>query len=152
MEASMQPGASASAPRETSARRFRGRSRCRHHQRTPLLGLDWHRGRNRPCPDVRQVLGRSEVTRRGEALQQVLPDDVQQPIAAGRPRTLPIPLRCSFIRAAPIAVSHSLADGGTALGAQAGPGRMLDTFRDAGLPTARVAATTASNLLLVATI
>ncbi|SDU54733.1 class I SAM-dependent methyltransferase [Gordonia westfalica] len=48
-----------------------------------------------------------------------------------------------------LCVPHSIADGETSLGAQAGPGRLLDAFRAAGLPTARVAAT-AANLLLEA--
>ena len=49
-----------------------------------------------------------------------------------------------------LCVPHSIADGTTSLGAQAGPTRLLDTFRAAGLTSARVAATTASNLLLEA--
>ncbi|AFR48235.1 SAM-dependent methyltransferase [Gordonia sp. KTR9] len=51
-----------------------------------------------------------------------------------------------------LCVPHSIADGATSLGAQAGPARLLDTFRAAGLPSAHVAATTASNLLLEARI
>ncbi|MFE0751540.1 class I SAM-dependent methyltransferase [Gordonia sp. NPDC058843] len=49
-----------------------------------------------------------------------------------------------------LCVPHSVADGSTSLGAQAGPERLLEVFRAAGLSSARVAATTASNLILEA--
>jgi hypothetical protein len=45
---------------------------------------------------------------------------------------------------------HSIADGGAALGAQAGPAKLIDTFRRAGFATARVATATTYNLVIEA--
>ena len=49
-----------------------------------------------------------------------------------------------------LCVPHSIADGGAALGAQAGPTRLTATFVDAGFSSARVAASTVGNLVLEA--
>lgn len=49
-----------------------------------------------------------------------------------------------------LCVPHSIADGGAALGAQAGPARLTAAFVEAGFSTARVAATTVGNLVLEA--
>lgn len=49
-----------------------------------------------------------------------------------------------------LCVPHSLADGGAALGAQAGPARLTAAFTEAGFATARVAASTVGNLVLEA--
>lgn len=49
-----------------------------------------------------------------------------------------------------LCVPHSMADGGAALGAQAGPARLTATFVDAGFPIAQVAARTAYNLVIAA--
>jgi hypothetical protein len=48
-----------------------------------------------------------------------------------------------------LCVPHSIADGGAALGAQAGPTKLLATFDGAGYTSARVAAATPYNLVLV---
>ena len=48
-----------------------------------------------------------------------------------------------------LCVPHSVSEGGAALGAQAGPRRLLSTFTSAGFPSARVAAATPYNLVLV---
>lgn len=47
-----------------------------------------------------------------------------------------------------LCVPHSIADGGAALGAQAGPGKLTAAFVDAGFTTARIAATTVGNLVI----
>jgi SAM-dependent methyltransferase len=49
-----------------------------------------------------------------------------------------------------LCVPHSVSDGGAALGAQAGPARLLGAFGDAGFSDARVAAATPYNLVLAA--
>jgi SAM-dependent methyltransferase len=49
-----------------------------------------------------------------------------------------------------LCVPHSVSQGGAALGAQAGPARLLATFTSAGFPSARVAAATPYNLVIVA--
>jgi len=49
-----------------------------------------------------------------------------------------------------LCVPHSLADGGAALGAQAGPARLTGAFVDAGFSTARVVASTVGNLVIAA--
>lgn len=49
-----------------------------------------------------------------------------------------------------ICVPHSVADGGAALGAQAGPARLTGAFVEAGFPVARVAAATPYNLVIEA--
>jgi SAM-dependent methyltransferase len=49
-----------------------------------------------------------------------------------------------------LCVPHSLTEGGAALGAQAGPRRLVETFVAAGFDNARVAATTPYNLVLEA--
>lgn len=49
-----------------------------------------------------------------------------------------------------LCVPHSLADGGAALGAQAGPARLTATLVEAGFTSARVAAATVGNLVLEA--
>jgi SAM-dependent methyltransferase len=49
-----------------------------------------------------------------------------------------------------LCVPHSIADGGAALGAQAGPAKLTATFVDAGFSTARVAATSIGNLVIEA--
>jgi SAM-dependent methyltransferase len=48
-----------------------------------------------------------------------------------------------------LCVPHSVSQGGAALGAQAGPARLLSTFTSAGYPAARVAAATPYNLVIV---
>jgi SAM-dependent methyltransferase len=48
-----------------------------------------------------------------------------------------------------LCVPHSVSQGGAALGAQAGPARLLSTFDSAGYASARVAAATPYNLVIV---
>lgn len=55
-----------------------------------------------------------------------------------------------FAASSALCVPHSLSDGGAALGAQAGPRRLLDAFASAGFGTARVAGQTPYNLVLEA--
>jgi hypothetical protein len=47
-------------------------------------------------------------------------------------------------------VPNSIAQGGAALGAQAGPARLTAAFTDAGFDVARVAASTPYNLVIEA--
>ncbi|MET0525577.1 MAG: class I SAM-dependent methyltransferase [Nocardioides sp.] len=49
-----------------------------------------------------------------------------------------------------LCVPHSVSDGGAALGAQAGPARLVAAFADAGFEDARVAAATPYNLVIEA--
>lgn len=49
-----------------------------------------------------------------------------------------------------LCVPHSLADGGAALGAQAGPARLTAAFVEAGFSDARVVASTVGNLVIAA--
>lgn len=49
-----------------------------------------------------------------------------------------------------LCVPHSIADGGAALGAQAGPAKLTAAFVEAGFRSARVAATSVGNLVLEA--
>ena len=49
-----------------------------------------------------------------------------------------------------LCVPHSVSDGGAALGAQAGPARLVAAFADAGFGNARVAAATPYNLVIEA--
>lgn len=55
-----------------------------------------------------------------------------------------------YAASACLCVPHSIADGGTALGAQAGPARLTAAFVDAGFAVAGIAARTAYNLVLEA--
>jgi len=55
-----------------------------------------------------------------------------------------------YVGSSAICVPHSIADGGAALGAQAGPAKLIDTFRRAGFATARVATATTYNLVIEA--
>jgi SAM-dependent methyltransferase len=56
-----------------------------------------------------------------------------------------------FAASSALCVPNSISQGGEALGAQAGPARLLKAFRDAGFEGARVAAETPFNLLIEAT-
>ena len=49
-----------------------------------------------------------------------------------------------------LCVPHSVSEGGAALGAQAGPARLVAAFADAGFSNARVAAATPYNLVIEA--
>ena len=49
-----------------------------------------------------------------------------------------------------LCVPHSVSEGGAALGAQAGPARLVAAFADAGFGNARVAAATPYNLVIEA--
>ena len=49
-----------------------------------------------------------------------------------------------------LCVPHSIADGGAALGAQAGPARLTGAFVDAGFSSAQVVASTVGNLVIAA--
>ena len=55
-----------------------------------------------------------------------------------------------YVASSLLCVPNSVSQGGTALGAQAGPARLTAAFADAGFSTARVAAATAYNLLIEA--
>lgn len=55
-----------------------------------------------------------------------------------------------YVGSAALCVPHSISDGGAALGAQAGPTRLVATLEAAGFTDAGVAATTPTNLVLVA--
>lgn len=55
-----------------------------------------------------------------------------------------------FAASSCLCVPNSVAQGGGALGAQAGPARLLETFREAGFADARVAARAPYNLLIEA--
>ena len=61
------------------------------------------------------------------------------------------PMALTFYAASSaLCVPHSMSEGGAALGAQAGPKRLLSTFVDAGFGDARVAAATPYNLVIEA--
>jgi SAM-dependent methyltransferase len=53
-----------------------------------------------------------------------------------------------YVGSSALCVPHSMSEGGTALGAQAGPAKLTGTFRDAGFATADVAIATATNLVI----
>lgn len=55
-----------------------------------------------------------------------------------------------FAASSCLCVPHSVSEGGAALGAQAGPARLTDAFVSAGFSMAKVAATTAYNLVIEA--
>ncbi len=55
-----------------------------------------------------------------------------------------------YVGSSALCVPHSISEGGTGLGAQAGPARLLATFREAGFEHAQVATATAYNLVLEA--
>ena len=67
-----------------------------------------------------------------------LEDNVENPVAA-----------LFYPGSSLLCVPHSVSQGGEALGAQAGPARLLSTFAAGGFPSARVAAATPYNLVLV---
>lgn len=55
-----------------------------------------------------------------------------------------------YVGSSALCVPHSMSEGGTALGAQAGPARLTGAFRDAGFASAEVAIATATNLVIKA--
>lgn len=55
-----------------------------------------------------------------------------------------------YVGSSALCVPHSVSEGGAALGAQAGPGRLTAAFRDAGFASADVAVATAYNLVIEA--
>lgn len=55
-----------------------------------------------------------------------------------------------YVGSSALCVPHSVSEGGTALGAQAGPARLTGAFRDAGFASAEVAIATATNLVIEA--
>jgi SAM-dependent methyltransferase len=55
-----------------------------------------------------------------------------------------------YVGSSALCVPHSISEGGAALGAQAGPRRLVEVFGEAGL-AARVATSTATNLVIEAT-
>jgi len=59
--------------------------------------------------------------------------------------------RVFYVGSSALCVPHSISEGGAALGAQAGPARLIGAFRDAGFTNAKVAIATASNLVIQAT-
>jgi SAM-dependent methyltransferase len=59
--------------------------------------------------------------------------------------------RVFYVGSSALCVPHSISEGGAALGAQAGPARLIGAFRDAGFTSAKVAIATASNLVIQAT-
>lgn len=59
----------------------------------------------------------------------------------------PVALTC-YVGSSALCVPHNLAQGGTALGAQDGPARLVTTFVDAGFSSARVAAATPYDLVI----
>lgn len=56
-----------------------------------------------------------------------------------------------YVGSSALCVPHSISEGGAALGAQAGPARLLAAFRAAGFTSATVAIATATNLVIQAT-
>jgi hypothetical protein len=60
--------------------------------------------------------------------------------------------RVFYVGSSALCVPHSISEGGAALGAQAGPARLIGAFRDAGFTSAKVAIATASNLVIQATV
>ena len=55
-----------------------------------------------------------------------------------------------YVGSSALCVPHSISEGGTALGAQAGPKKLVDAFRDAGFGHAGVATSTVYNLVIEA--
>ncbi len=55
-----------------------------------------------------------------------------------------------YVGSSALCVPHSVSQGGAALGAQAGPARLIDTFEEAGFASAEVAVATATNLVIEA--
>ncbi|WP_332644116.1 methyltransferase domain-containing protein [Aeromicrobium sp.] len=55
-----------------------------------------------------------------------------------------------YVGSSALCVPHSMSEGGSALGAQAGPARLTGAFRDAGFTSADVAVATATNLVIEA--
>lgn len=55
-----------------------------------------------------------------------------------------------YVGSSALCVPHSVSEGGAALGAQAGPGRLTAAFHDAGFTSADVAVATAYNLVIEA--
>ena len=55
-----------------------------------------------------------------------------------------------YVGSSALCVPHSISEGGTALGAQAGPKKLVDAFRDAGFGHAGIATSTAYNLVIEA--
>ena len=55
-----------------------------------------------------------------------------------------------YVGSSALCVPHSISEGGSALGAQAGPARLLGTFREAGFEHAGVAVAPAYNLVIEA--
>ena len=55
-----------------------------------------------------------------------------------------------YVASSALCVPHSVSEGGAALGAQAGPARLIAAFADAGFSHARVAAATPYNLVIEA--
>lgn len=55
-----------------------------------------------------------------------------------------------YVGSSALCVPHSVSDGGAAFGAQAGPARLTQAFRDAGFTSAQVAASTMTNLVIEA--
>lgn len=55
-----------------------------------------------------------------------------------------------YVGSSALCVPHSISQGGAALGAQAGPKRLIGAFRDAGFTSAEIAIATAYNLVIEA--
>lgn len=55
-----------------------------------------------------------------------------------------------YVGSSALCVPHSISDGGAAFGAQAGPARLTQAFRDAGFSSAGVATSTMTNLVIEA--
>jgi hypothetical protein len=55
-----------------------------------------------------------------------------------------------YVGSSALCVPHNISEGGTALGAQAGPRKLVGAFRAAGFGHAGVATSTAYNLVLEA--
>jgi SAM-dependent methyltransferase len=55
-----------------------------------------------------------------------------------------------YVGSSALCVPHSVSEGGTALGAQAGPAKLTAAFREAGFTTAHVAVATQTNLVIEA--
>jgi SAM-dependent methyltransferase len=55
-----------------------------------------------------------------------------------------------YVGSSALCVPHSISEGGAAFGAQAGPARLTQAFRDAGFSSAQVATSTMTNLVIEA--
>jgi SAM-dependent methyltransferase len=55
-----------------------------------------------------------------------------------------------YVGSSALCVPHSISEGGAAFGAQAGPARLTQAFRDAGFTSAQVATSTMTNLVIEA--